>query len=459
MKLKSLILTSMVALALGACSSNNDVVENTSTPQKNAFLGFSIAMPTQANTKADNTATSPGTNVGTDEENAVQTIQVRVTQGTDVYNQSLSVDDFTHANGVYTLKSDKLITVNAGTADVFVTVNGDVAHNTLADATNTKAAAYTNSLLSDITATGEIANANHFLMSGKTAGVTILADQVNTATVNVDRVAAKIQDFSVPVVSSNTVTVQNNTSGTTVATAIKVVLDAYSFINLNKTSYVFAQTATFPWADANSFFLFNKQDGAAPTFTIADANWTAITALATGTDTKTVANGTTYLMENKAPVTDNKALYPTAVVYKAHLTVNDAAVTSNVYTYEKSVKNTDGTVSTGTFYYGSFAALNADNNNIFANSFSLTDDSTYAQFAGAGVKKYTAGVCYYVVPILTAGTTTGSVVRNNWYNLKVASINSIGDGVIDPTVPTKHTYLDLIVNVNPWLVNTNSISL
>jgi hypothetical protein len=456
MKLKSLLLTSLVALALGACSSNEDATGSQS--EKNAYLGFSIAMPTQANTKATNTATSAGTNVGTDEENAVQTIEVRVNQGTDTYNASLPVADFTYANGVYTLKAANLIPVSAGTADVFVTVNGDVAHNTLADATNTKAAAYTNNLLSDITATGEIANANHFLMSGKTAGVTILADQVNTAIVNVDRVAAKIQDFSVPVASANTVTVKDNTTGTTVSTAIKVVLDAYSFINLNKTSYVFKQTATFPWADGN-FFLFNKQDGTASTFTIAAANWTAITALAAGTDTKTVANGTTYLMENTAPVTDNKALYPTAVVYKAHLTVNDVAVTGNVYTYEKSVKNTDGTVSTGTFYYGTLAALNADNNNIFANTYKLTDDSSYADFAAAGVKKYTAGVCYYVVPVLTAGTATGSIVRNNWYNLKVASINSLGDGVIDPTVPTKHTYLDLIVIVNPWLVNTNSISL
>jgi enamine deaminase RidA (YjgF/YER057c/UK114 family) len=448
MKLKSLLLTSLVALALGACSSNEEATGVQT--EKNAYLGFSIAMPTAATTKADNTATSDGTNVGTTAENAVQTIEVRVVQaGADVYNQSLPVADFAYANGVYTLLAAHLIPVNAGTADVFVTVNGDVTRNSSDGATNTTAAAYTNSLLSDITVSGQIANDNNFLMSGKTAGVTIAADQVNTATVNVDRVAAKIQDFSIPVVSSNSFTVSDRSTKTTTSTTVAIKLDSYSFINLNKTSYVFAQGTTYPWADGN-FFLFNKQDGTDKAFTIADANWTAITPLAEGVTTKTVANGTTYLMEHKVTTTD---LYPTAVVYKAEIQI-DGATTGNVYTYEKTV---DGVK--GTFFYKSFAELNADNNNIFSNTYGLSESSDFSAFSLAGVTKYTAGICYYVVPVLTAGSTTGSIVRNNWYNLKVNQITHLGTGVIDPGTPTKNTYLDLIVIVNPWIVNTNTISL
>lgn len=457
MKLKNLFLTSLVALALGACSSSDDSTANVNA-QKNAVLGFSIAMPT---------STSRATAEGTASEQNVDKVEISVVQGTPANysftyvagtDNGASQGDFTYANGVYTLKSTKLIPVTAGTADVYVTINGQQAIATDLNFTDGKVAsgyAATNANLADIEATGNIAAPNEFLMSGKTKGATIVADQVNTVTVNVDRVAAKVEELS----SQNLNTYKFTTTVYDAATESKYVADentsvnlkAYSFINLNKTSNIYAQTNMLGF-DATAADGFNWASAKVSDATN-DILWSSLSNKAiskTNASDAAVNNGITYMMENE------NAAYPTYVVYQAKIVRNGEEVNHDCFTYTKTV-TIGGTAVKKTCFYNSFDELNADNANMFSGAYQLKSTSTYDEFAAAGVEKYSNGVCYYSKKIET-GTDTFKVVRNNWYKLTVNNIANLGYGEIDNDNLKKTTLLDVMIIVNRWTLNTQSIN-
>lgn len=398
---------------------------------------------------------------GTAAESTVGKVEIKVVNGGASTNYSFtyvagtdngaSAGDFTYdpTTKIYTLKSTKLITVNPGTADVYVTINGkQTIDNDLNTTNGTVAAAYaTTPTLDDITANNGVAVANNFLMSGKTLAATINENQVNTVLVPVDRVAAKVEENS-PITLSTYKFSTTHKTGTDTYTADEnttVQLAGYSFINVNPTSYVYAQTAmyvpaAFQWASAKVSDATN------------DVLWSSLNSKAVsvnGSDVKT--NGTTYMLENES------ATYPTYVVYKAQLYRNGTAVTTDCFTYEKTV-NFTSTVNNVTttipvkkvVFYDSFADLNADNNNMFSGAYQLSATSSYDAFAAAGVEKYTAGVCYYSAKIETG--TAFKVVRNNWYKLAVSAISNLGFGEIDNDNLQKTTLLDVQIQVKPWTV-------
>lgn len=440
MKLKNLFLTSLVALALGACSNASEEATTANT-ENNAVLGFSLSFPT---------STSRGPEVGETWESNVNEIDVRVKGAEQDLTFNFTVNDFTKGtDGIYTLKDEKLMHVTSGSATVYVTVNSAnhaldfTASGVVNEANYTSLDALTASgSIAQITTGTDNAKTGHFLMTGS-KDATIAPNTTTTVKVPVNRVAAKIEELSLQDNGSFTVTKTYDKSTTLLSSkTLAVKLVDYTFLNLNKSSYLYPQTNTYVPAtsDNTTFFNFNLQNK------ISNAAFpTAFKEIVRVKDGAATNNGITYCMENVSTT------LPTYVVYKASIWYDGVQLSGNCYTLKKG----DGTYK----FYENFAALDADNSHVYSTTYHLYDAPTgtqkgsVADFAAAGVTKYENGSCYYVIPIYNS-----SIQRNNWYKLTVGQIVGLGNTNIDPSNPSDPTLLKLQVEVMPWTVNNQTIN-
>lgn len=444
MKLKSLFLTSLAALAMVSCSNEDDQIidggVNTNL-EENARMQFSIAFPAASSTRA----TDDEKGLATEQQvNSIQLILKYDDANKASYNKDLTfsniADEFDVNGNVYTLKASKAISAVAGSAKVYVCINGIADAAKVAatgDGAETIEASYTSL---DGLADG-IAKDKNFLMTGKN-NVTIKDKETVTAKVAVDRVAAKISERS----KANLATFNHKTTFYTLKGTVDrteeltatTTLVSYSFLNLNKTSYVFTQTAPFVPTTEKGYFQYSAQN-----------NTNAIDFEAESFGKKSIEtanNEITYCMENVNETT------PTYVVYKAKVKIGEEADGVNFY----SVKDGAGTVR----FYKNYEELKSAYKEVIAVS-GLQDTSTYADFFAAGIVKYTSGICYYVKPITSSinGENIVSIYRNNHYILTVGNITGIGSAVVDPENPTPATYMSLTVEVKPWTVQNNDITL
>lgn len=456
MKLKNLFLTSLVALALGACSNaseeattaNGEASAKTSTLSLN--LGFNNAI-----SRADDVSAGSD-QVGTALENNATTIDVKIVYSDanvspDIYHFNVATDFTPNTDKTqYELNADKKMAVSKDEvtgATVYVTVNGQGTKESNTNFTDGVVNATYNSSFADLTAAGQIANPNNFLMSGLTQSVKIIqGSATNSVTVNVDRVAAKLQELT-PTTNFFTTTDYNvNTDATNYTTEkLGIKFLNYTYLNLNKTSYIYKQTN--PYASATSNYFQYKE------FTAKNN-----VAFASPMDIKTI--GAPSTVADNAEVNyiysmENGSTTPTKVLYKAQICDKDGnPITTNCYSI---------TVNGKTSFYSSFAKLDAANNNRYTKAFNLKDDatgtSTYDEFRLAGVKQYVAGICYYIATVQTATVNNYKILRNNWYQLSVQSVNALGNAVPDPDIDVTTTLLTLKVVVNPWKVNINHFNL
>jgi hypothetical protein len=430
MKLKSLLLTSMVALALGACSNANDAVENAETKTDAAF-SFSIAMP--ASSASSRAVEAGGTNAGSDAENKLTKVAIVLkysTNGSADVTKTFNAADFTCTQNdadktvVYTLNDDKKIEIAAGTFTAYAVVNGGMVE---------LGATITKDYGTDLAGlTSNVAKDNEFMMSGFKTDNTVDAGHTVTAKINVDRVVAKIQEVSTNSEFTTTVKTTDND-------AIIITLQNFTLLNLNRTSNVFTTSDGTNTLDYANYSLATSSADQFGNYFLASQTNSFAYSTATA---KTINNATVYCFEN------SNAALSTKVVYAAKISGTDIVAGKNLY-----VK--DGKL------YKSFKALDDAFDNIYSKTWKLNDESSsYEQFLNAGVKQYAGGICYYVQNIMTAGTTaTAKIVRNNWYKLNVKSISGLGLPVVDPKEDVDPTMLDLEIIVNPWTVNTNSFDL
>lgn len=426
MKLKNLFLTSLVALALGACSSSDDTAVNNNA-EGNATFAFQIAMPagTTASGRADSYSTS-GTQVGSNSENALQSVAVSIkytTAGVASVEKYFTRDQFntnTTTDGkyvIYTL-TDK-IEVAPGVATIYATVNGGTDANKMVALDATQSVTYAGALDG---LTNGIAKDNNFLMSGKTVNPVTINEgsDANSARIVVSRVAAKIQEAT----TAKTFTIP---AATTNDQAVVFTPRDYTLLNLNNVTNVFEQTTA---AAATGYFQAWVSQS--------NNNFDYI-----GKPNKAMSTTSTYVLEN-----DNTT-NPTKVVYAVKVKLGDNAEGTDLYQ-----RKGDSKLYTAT-------QLNAAFNNIYSETWKLTDDNTYEQWLAAGIIKYEDGVCYYVKDIKTVGTDAAAakIVRNNWYVLNINSISGIGSPVVDPKTPTDPTLLQLEVAVSPWVMNANNFDL
>lgn len=98
------------------------------------------------------------------------------------------------------------------------------------------------------------------------------------------------------------------------------------------------------------------------------------------------------------------------------------------------------------------------------------NEVTRAEAEAAGVLKYQGNTCYYYTTEIkhfdnkdnnTLGNMEFAIMRNNIYSLAVTGIENIGTPFVDPTPNTpdesSQAYLNVQVNILPWIVRYNDI--
>ena len=313
------------------------------------------------------------------------------------------------------------IPVSAGEASIYVILNLQ-GEPTTPYASMTASANYVSTLDG---LTGYVAKPGAFLMSnekGEVKTVTVKAGEVAIAQINVERAAAKLVE------QSKTTAFENITPGI-YGKELNITLKQYSFVNLQKDTYVLANTTPI----ASNFF---------QAYDAAKATWDYVSKDIVGNvqeSTPDANSNITYCLENKDA--NN-----TRVVYEAVATWGEEIEAATFYvTSENEV-------------YTSFESLAAKFGNMLTAN-GLTIESKAADFRAAGVpiKMYEDGKCYYTADIYTNTASNKTIVRNNVYKLNVSSITKLGEPT--PTPTPDPASLNIEVKVLPWTINLVDIIL
>ncbi len=411
MKVRNLLLAGLAAVAMTACSNENDETVDNGQVQgtENALIQLGISYP----------VTTRATEEGLTSEQTFETAKVIVNGDVHTYEyKDFKVDE--NDNTLY-LKDG--IPVSAGQANIYVILNLQ-GEPTTPYASMTASANYVSTLDG---LTGYVAKPGEFLMSnenGAVKTVTVEAGNVAIARINVERAAAKLVE------QSKKEAFTNITPGV-YTEALNITLKQYSFVNLQKDTYVLANTTPI----ASNFF---------QAYDATQATWNYVSKSITGnlqnvTETANSTDNITYCLENKDA--NN-----TRVVYEAVATWGEGTEATTFYvTSEKEV-------------YTSFESLAVKFGNMLdANN--LTAESSAADFRAAGVpiKMYEDGKCYYTADIYTNTATNKTIVRNNVYKLNVSSITKLGEPT--PTPTPDPASLKIEVKVLPWTINLVDIIL
>ncbi len=421
MKIKNLLLAGLAVAAMTACSNNEDFVDNSNQPETgNATMQFGIAFP-QRQTRAGD-GVSGETEVGITNESAFERVTVVIKYATIANPTVLTYPrtDFTDGekngqNQILHLRTG--IPVTAGVeAKIYAFINPSDALKASLEQNSTindlKVEKNYSSSLDDLVSKGGIAEAGKFLMSGVAAkDYTFTAGSNDTKVqVPVNRVAAKLVEKSKT--EAFIVTDENIDKD---APTLNIQLKEYRFVNLQQDTYVLSDQSI-----ADNFFQ--------PYLPVASwKNYTADAKTITGSSSAEITTNITYC-------TENLSVTHTNILYKAVATWGENQA-STFY-----VTPGDGKV------YLSFEDL-AKNLTVG----NLTANSSIADFAKAGIKKYENGECYY------KSDDIGTIVRNNVYYLNVTGISHLGE----PTSgdPAELTSIKLEVAINPWTIHVIGIQL
>lgn len=411
MKVRNLLLAGLAAVAMTACSNENDETVDNGQVQgtENALIQLGISYP----------VTTRATEEGLTSEQTFETAKVIVNGDIHTYEYK----DFRIGENDNTLYLKDGIPVSAGEASIYVILNLQ-GEPTTPYASMTASANYVSTLDG---LTGYVAKPGAFLMSnekGEVKTVTVKAGEVATARINVERAAAKLVE------QSKTTAFENITPGI-YGKKLNITLRQYSFVNLQQDTYVLANTTPI---ESNFFQAYDA----------AKATWDYVSKDIVGNvqeSTPDANSNITYCLENKDA--NN-----TRVVYEAVATWGEETEAATFYvTSENEV-------------YTSFESLAAKFGNMLTAN-GLTAESKAADFRAAGVpiKMYEDGKCYYTADIYTNTASNKTIVRNNVYKLNVSSITKLGEPTPTPTPTPDPASLNIEVKVLPWTINLVDIIL
>lgn len=421
MKLRSLFLATLAAMAMVSCSNENDPIGEggNKEAEKTALLDLGFAFP-----KATVTRANGDKETGTSAEYEFSDVAIIIdyaASGRVV--EILSRDDFSPATAAansqnVVIYTKQAIPVTPGAATINAIVNPDKTKAELLTATlSSLSLAPETYSMSVLQAANGPAAENNFMMTNETGiSKTFNEGQTTTVEIPVNRVVAKLAENS----ATREFTKQQDDSdietGLTTNDKIKsITLEKATYVNLAKSSDVFPATV-----DPATWW--QEYDAAATTLpSAANASYDYFDL--TGSNVEyCFENGTTH---------------PTGIIYQAKVIWNDATAASTFY------------IAAGKLYM-TYAALQADFRDCPA------EDATPAVFAAAHIRKYVDGQCYYYQPIKTNGTAT-TIVRNNVYKMSVSGIVKIGSST--PIPDGKETLMNLSILVQPWTVNENAFVL
>lgn len=430
MKVKNLLLASLAIVAMTACSNEDEFAnqnnQNSTGEQAKMRILFSFN-----ETNGTRNVTQGDSDAGTDLEYGATKITAVLDYGDSAPRVIMKDLEITKEEGQTKIATTKEFAVTAGTnVKVYAFVNPPTGLN-ITPTTNLDQLAvgehsnFTgNSTLAYIDK--DVAKNKSFLMSGKISMDIEAKEEANTATIEVSRVAAKLDEKTV-----NTKLFPITKSGLTFTggtTKIGVKLLNHSYSNLTTDSYVLPQANTF-----SGLFLqpYITQGGEAND---GSYRWNE--------------TGVTYCLENSNPANPTRVHYK-AQVYFDEEVANETFYIRAVYTDENK---------TELRVYKNWEALKAAYSGVEWDD-NKKNDNEY--LANHSIKKYDGGICYYEAPIETA-TTAGSsqtIVRNNWYQLTVSNVTKLGTPT--PALEPEETTAKLIIEakIQPWEVQINNIEL
>ena len=416
MKLRSLFLAALAAVAFVSCSNEEDATINGGeVGTKDAIVQFGISFSNTV-TRA---ATPGDEDSGIAAEQAFSNATIVIEQGGNKDVLTFPFDQFSSvaSDNLSILWLKEKISVKEGAANVYVFLNAsdDLKASLAANATSGYAALTESADFSlginALEAAGKIAEPNKFLMcnaDGQAVTKTFIKNQINELTVPVGRVAAKLQEQT-PI--ENTYNVADDAINLA-GKKITVSLQEFAYTGLQQDSYVLKNSTPIT---AN---LYKPYDSGV------DFDYQAIAG--------DVSN---YCMEN---VSGANLQTTTNIIYKAGIEIEGIAKNTSIY------------ITPDNYAFTSIDEMKAAGYNFEG----LTDQTSVKDcWDTYSLRKYEDGICYYVGQIETAGQGA-KIIRNNIYRLSVNSI--AGLGTVLPQTFDDPTLLDLTVKIEPWTVNLNS---
>lgn len=430
MKVRNLLLAGLAVAAMTACSNNDEIVDNgiqnLTGEQANMKLLFSF------NENGNTRAASEGTpTAGTELEYGATKITAVLDYSDGrprviMPGLTLQKDE----NSQIAVATTEEFTVTAGSNvklyafinPTGLTIDQTTDLNKLAVGEHTSFTGKTTLAYID----NSVAKGGDFLMSGQTVVETIKAGEIVTAQIDVNRVAAKLDEKT----SNGTLFTITNPGlifeGELEGTTLGVKLLNHSYSNLATNSYVLPQATTY-----ETYLQKYIAKGTA----------------ATDDSYRWNATGATYCLENSS------AANPTRVHYQAKVYFGEKEATETFYIRAMYVGDADGTYENRV--YKNWKALKTAYPSTTWDD-SKKDDDAYLK--ANGIKKYNAGICYYEAPIEHA-TAGAKIIRNNWYELTVSEVSKLGTPT--PVEESEDTPTKLIIkaNIQPWKVQINNIKL
>ena len=273
-----------------------------------------------------------------------------------------------------------------------------------------------------------------------------------------------------------------------------VTISDYLVVNVNKTGYVFRNTAkatttdigygsvyngTYPWSSGNPYLYVWDPNSADKIYTpgtglIADLSarydnaakdvTTASTFSAMPASTAHSTIG--YCLENTAVSTAQRNGYSTGLVFKGK--VVPTVVFTDGSTSEPYTSGTTVFYSTKTSrFYKNAASVALDAATGITDAATITG-KTADVLETLSIREFVNGDVYYVYWIKHENDAAVknqimefAIVRNNVYKMEITDISKVGAGgiVIDPNDPNEleETYFTVELKVSPWGVRTNDI--
>ena len=485
MNLLVMSLVSAAALSFSSCSNNDDLTGGgTQSQADGVYMTLKISGATSHGTRTGVTADKTTTENGNEAESTITEGMMYIYDGnTCVFKKVITKEMF---------QTQPTQTTPGVTKPIKVAVTGDIKTGKpyhvyfLANRTNIDNPIAATSIFTSTKGGADFATEKAFVMFNQNDGTKAAAHSTVTFTdeakseakpahadeIKLDRVVARIDNPTIKEGVTTVTPADNTTTSINVANVVaSISYEGYAASNLNNNSYVMQN-----WAD--KFTTLNVKWGEDPKYFQPKSSFGT---LYKGENLDKFSTNNTYAFENTtADVNDATAIY-----FKVKVALTEPAQSASDF-------------KDGTFYrydgrlYTSIQAIFDDAaTGAIVNPFNLLtvnevlskikdintgklieEGDALAKFRqDYKIEVYREGVMYYrwaisdnaYKPFIESETThTYSVLRNSIYRLTVKKISEIGKDVPngpEPDDKNPNYYMDVTVNINPWVLNTQEIEL
>ena len=309
-------------------------------------------------------------------------------------------------------------------------------------------------------------HANHSTVKF-TADNNVSTNPATAGTVYLDRVVARIDE---PTVTATNITAAEAKTENVAKTIAGIAYEKYAISNVNKNSYIVQKwledfsKLSVKWGDTETTKYFQPTsffgDAKAPAnldkfgnvkYNYVFENTTTDASEATALYFQIKANLTNEAKENADFADGTFYRYDKKLYTRIADIISDAekGIVSNPFT-ESGTTNVEAVV----------ASIKTQDGKL------IPEGETLNNFRNKNkIEVFRAGSMYYYYPIQDntyETATTFSVLRNSIYQLKVTKISEVGKDIPNGPTPDENNpnyYMTVLVQVNPWILNTKDIEL